>query len=432
MERVSVIGLGYVGLPLLCLLSEQEKYDTHGFDIDPQKITIIQKQKSPFPDTFLSNFLKKKRLSVSQNQEILSKSDIFLICVPTPVRKDFSPNYEPLLQATELVASFLQKGNLVLVESTINPGVCEEMIAPLLEQKTGLRAGKDFDLAHCPERVNPGDTTWTLHNIPRNLGGITSSSCKRAAQFYRSFLKGEIYEQKTIREAEATKVVENTFRDINIAYVNELAKSFDRMGIDLVSVLRGAANKPFGFLAHFPGCGVGGHCIPVDPYYLISEAEKSGIEHSFLRRAREINNSMPEYTVSLLADALSDCKKPIRGTSIGILGISYKAGVGDMRNSPALQIREILENKGAIVQVYDPFLPEESNTNDLFEILKNSEGILIATDHKEFQSLSPEEFLRYDVSVVIDGKNIFPDPKIFWEKGISYRGIGRGNFHSPK
>ncbi|QQS58701.1 nucleotide sugar dehydrogenase [Candidatus Peregrinibacteria bacterium] len=431
MQRVSVIGLGYVGLPLLCILSEKEELSAHGFDINSQKIAMIQKRESPFSDAFISEFFQKNGLSISEKEEILKESDVFVICVPTPVQKDFSPDYEPLLMASETVAKYLRKGNLVLVESTINPGVCEEMIVPLLEQKTKLLAGKDFDLAHCPERVNPGDTKWTLRNIPRNVGGITENSCQRAAIFYRSFLEGEIHEQKTIREAEATKVVENTFRDINIAYVNELAKSFDRIGIDLVSVLRGAANKPFGFLAHFPGCGVGGHCIPVDPYYLIREAEKSGLEHSFLRRAREINNSMPEYTVSLLVDALNDCHKSIRGTRIGILGISYKAEVGDIRNSPAMHIRDILEEKGAEVQMYDSFLSEVSDKKNTAEILEYAEAILIATNHKEFRALSPEDFLRYDIGVVIDGKNIFPDPKCFWENGISYRGIGRGNPSSP-
>jgi len=226
-----------------------------------------------------------------------------------------------------------------------------------------------------------------------------------------------------LKTAEATKIIENTFRDINIAFVNELAKSFDVLGIDLMAVIRGASNKPFAFMPHYPSCGVGGHCIPVDPYYLIERAKLSGFDHKFLKLAREINNSMPEYTINLLSEALNNYEKPIKKTTIGLLGLSYKGNVGDLRESPSIKLKNILIEKGADLLIYDPFFPEMSNVNSLDEILNKSYAILIATDHDIFKNITGEILKKNNVNIVIDGKNCLNKIDIL-NSGIYYKGIG--------
>ena len=281
----------------------------------------------------------------------------------------------------------------------------------------------DFDVAHCPERINPGDPKWNVYNIPRNIGSTNTKVTKRLADFYRSFVNAEINEMPNLKTAEATKIIENTFRDINIAFVNELAKSFDVLGIDLMAVIKGASNKPFAFMPHFPSCGVGGHCIPVDPYYLIERAKQSGFDHKFLKLAREINNSMPDYAINLLTKALNEHEKPIKNTPIGLLGLSYKANVGDIRESPSVKLKNILLERGAELLIYDPFFPDMCNTNSLDEILDKSYAILIATDHSEFKEITPEILNSHNVKVVIDGKNCL-NKKIIKEAGIYYKGMG--------
>ncbi|MBD3330362.1 nucleotide sugar dehydrogenase, partial [Candidatus Peregrinibacteria bacterium] len=304
--KITIIGLGYVGLPLALEINKNCRFEVFGYDIDEKVISNI------------------KEFPVNSDPRILKNSKIFIICVPTPIKSDFQPDLKPIKSASELVSKYLQKGNSVVIESTVNPGVCEEVVLPLLE-KSGLKGGKDFELSHCPERINPGDPKWDVSNIPRNIGSLTKEGNKKIADFYRTFLKAEINEVSSLKIAEATKIIENTFRDINIAYVNELAKSFDMLGIDLIEVINAASNKPFAFMPHYPGCGVGGHCIPVDPYYLIERAAVYGFEHSFLKKAREVNNSMPEYTVSLLEKKLINTGKTLKNSKIGLLGLAYKA-----------------------------------------------------------------------------------------------------------
>jgi nucleotide sugar dehydrogenase len=318
----------------------------------------------------------------------------------------------------------MQKDTYVIIESTINPGVCDEIVIPIIESETGMKAGVDFDVAHCPERINPGDPKWNVYNIPRNIGSTRPEATKFLADFYRSFIDAEINEMPDLKTAEATKIIENTFRDINIAYVNELAKSFDILGIDLLTVIKGASNKPFAFMPHYPGCGVGGHCIPVDPYYLIERASQSGFDHKFLKIAREINNSMPEYTIDLLAVGLNKFEKPIKNTKVGLLGMSYKANVGDLRQSPSVEIKKILLQREADLNIYDKYFPELSTCNSLEEILEKSFAIVIATDHDEFKNIDADILKKYDIKVVIDGKNCLDKEKIS-AAGIYYKGIGR-------
>lgn len=422
-ETVSVVGLGYVGLPL-AVRARECGYSVFGYDLNENKNALINKGVSPFEDRYLTEHLPTHPFPASADPKILRQSDIILICVPTPVDALHAPDLTPVTLAAETIATHLKKGALVILESTVNPGVSEEVIAPIFEH-AGHRIGKDVFLAHCPERINPGDETWNVTNIPRVVGAFESTGLKRALAFYRSIVDGEIRPMKSIREAEAVKVVENSFRDINIAFVNELARSFDLLDIDVNDVIQGAATKPFSFLAHFPSCGVGGHCIPVDPYYLIERAKKAGFDHKFLRLAREINNDMPSYTVELLQDALNRVKLPVNGTTVGVLGLAYKANIDDIRESPSLQIIEHLKRHGAKIEVFDPHISARSTVKTLDALLKKSVALILATNHREFtNTLTPALLKKHKIKVFIDGKNAF-DKNAFRKSRIIYKGIGR-------
>jgi nucleotide sugar dehydrogenase len=420
--NVCVIGLGYVGLPL-SIRCQEKGYETFGFDMDKKKIDLINKKKSPIKEKYIEENLPKYPIKATLDEKIIQKADIVIICVPTPVDKNFYPDLKPVIGASGAAARNLKKGALVVLESTVNPGVSEEIVKPIFE-KAGYKIGKDVFIAHCPERINPGDPKWNVTNIPRVVGSFDKKGLQMALGFYKSIVDGLIRPMKSIREAEAVKITENSFRDINIAFVNELAKSFDKLGIDVKDVILGAATKPFAFMPHFPSCGVGGHCIPVDPYYLIERAKQSGFDHKFLRVAREINNSMPDYTVELLQDELNKIKKPMKGTTVGILGVSYKANVDDVRESPSIKIMENIKKYGCKMLVFDPHIPQKSNVKNLEEILKKSEAIILATDHNEFKNISPATFKKFAVKVIIDGKNCL-DKTAIKKLGIIYKGIGR-------
>jgi UDP-N-acetyl-D-glucosamine dehydrogenase len=421
--KVSVIGLGYVGLPLACAIAKLTSHEVVGFDASEKKISMIQDRICPIDDVQCEEDLKIVNLTCSIDPEIINNSDVYIVCVPTPVLNDYTPDLTPVKDATKTIANYLKPGQCVIIESTINPGVCDEIVVPLLESLTTMKAGIDFDVAHCPERINPGDPVWNVYNIPRNIGSTSIKATQKLAVFYREFVDAEINEMPNLKTAEATKIIENTFRDINIAFVNELAKSFDVLGIDLIAVIKGASNKPFAFMPHFPSCGVGGHCIPVDPYYLIERAKQSGFDHKFLKLAREINNSMPEYTIDKLVDALNSIEKPIKNTPIGMLGLSYKSDVGDLRESPSIKLKFLLEDKKADLYIYDPYFPEMSNTSSLEEVLEKCEAILIATDHSEFRQITAEQLKKHNVKIVVDGKNCL-DKQDILSKDIQYHGIG--------
>lgn len=421
--KVSVIGLGYVGFPVLCAVASTEKYEAVGFDISTDKVEKAKNKISPIEDELAEELVKKVNYTATNNPEDLANTDIFVICVPTPVDEMFNPDYGPLLGATRTIAPYIRKGTYVIVESTVNPGTCEEVVLPELEKLTGMKGGADFELAHCPERINPGDPKWNVINIPRNLGALTEEGCKYLADFYRTFVQAEVNEMKTVKEAEATKIVENTFRDINIAYVNELAKSFDVLGIDLVNVIKGASNKPFAFMAHWPSCGVGGHCIPVDPYYLIERAKKQGFDHKFLRNARMVNNSMPHYTVEKLVHALNSQGKSVKGSKVVLLGLSYKANLSDLRESPALEIKKILENEyEAKLRIYEPHNKEMSTHSSMEEVLDNADAVIISVNHSEFVNYPLDKWA--EVPIIIDGKNCL-NKDVLVKAGVTYKGIGR-------
>ena len=414
--RVSILGMGYVGFPLACAIAKNKEYDVYGFDLSKEKIDLINDNVSPVEDNQAKEDIKEVSIYATTDFSNLEDSNIIILAVPTPVYEDKLPDLTLVRKATESILPYLKKNQLIILESTVNPGVCDEIVLPILES-TGFKGGVDFDLLHCPERINPGDSKWNVYNIPRNIGGTSLEGTKRGADFYRSVLEAEIKEVSSLKIAEATKIIENTFRDINIAYVNELAKSFDVMDIDLVEVIEAASNKPFAFLAHYPGCGIGGHCIPVDPYYLIEKAKQVGFEHTFLKAAREVNTSMPHYTVDKLLYALNEVGKTIKGTKIGLLGLSYKANIGDLRESPSLEIQERLKDLGAEVIVCDPYVED---TNSLSETIDNVEALVLATNHKEFL----ENKNWGGVKVIVDGRNCLNREEIK-EKGIIYKGVGR-------
>lgn len=423
-EVVSIVGLGYVGLPLAALAAEK-RYRVFGVAKGKQKVNAINRGINTLPDEpSIAPIIAKKLISASTSYSAVRRSDIVIVCVPTPVDHLNNPDLGPVISASKSIARNFRKGQLIVIESTINPGVCEEVVLPILEANGKYKVGRDFELAHCPERIDPGNVKWNVRNIPRCVGSVTPKGALRAAKFYRSIISGEVRVMKSIKEAEATKIIENTFRDINIAYVNELAKSFDVLGIDVYDVIQGAATKPFAFMPHYPSVGVGGHCIAVDPYYLIERARQAGFDHKFLKLAREINNSMPAYTVGKLQDALNQLGKSVKGTSVGVLGLSYKANVGDMRESPSLKVIELLEGLGAKVIVYDPYFPEKSTVKNLEALLKGVEAVIFATNHKVFLDLKPEAYKRARIRVVIDGKNVL-DKNALQKLGIIYKGIGR-------
>jgi len=424
LNKIIVVGLGYVGLPTLVAIDKTKKYEVLGFDVDKKKVDLIASGKSPIEDKEVSEYLINNKLNVSSKEDILKGAQIFIICVPTPVFDDYTPDYSIVEKATKTIAPYLAKGCHFVLESTVNPGTCEEIVQPILEKISGLKAGVDFNLVHCPERINPGDPKWTIYNINRNIGSINKQFNREIAEVYRSFIPNALVnEVSSLKIAEATKIIENTFRDINIAYVNELAKSFDAMGIDLYETIKASSNKPFGFMPHYPGCGVGGHCIAVDPYYLIQRAALSGFDHRFLKLAREINNSMPEYAVEKLLLALNQINKPIKNTKITLLGLAYKANLGDQRESPALEIKNLLLELEADLVVYDPFIKEGSTANSLQEAVSGAVAIVIATAHQEFIDHLPSLLNRSDVKIVVDGRNCLNKNQL--DKKIIYRGIGR-------
>lgn len=410
--KVSIIGLGYVGFPLACTIAKRTNHEVVGYDISEEKIEKIKGGVSPIEDEDSIEEIKQVEIHPTTDIKDLENSDFILICVPTPVNDLKEPDLAPLKNAVKSIIPFLKDGQIIVIESTINPGVCAEELIPLLQV-----SNKKFGIAHCPERIDPGNKKYTVKNIPRNVGGNTLEVCKKTADFYREFIDAEINEMSSLKAAEATKIVENTFRDVNIAYVNELAKSFDLMGLDILEVINGAKNKPFAFMAHYPGCGVGGHCIPVDPYYLIKRAKNLGFNHQFLVKTREVNNSMPHYAVKKLVKGLNEIRLPVKGTKIGLLGLSYKANVGDLRESPALEIKKELEKLGADLYLCDPYVED---TKTLKEVFENCEAILLATNHQEFT----ENENWGNIKLIVDGRNCLNKEKII-SQGIIYSGIGR-------
>lgn len=426
MKTITVVGLGYVGLPLACLCAENEII-TFGFDIEQSKIESINKGISPIIDDGLIKkveTLKGKIKTTNKPEECIPNSDVVIVCVPTPVDRSNSPDLTALMNAATTISKFIKKNSLLIIESTIYPGTIEEVVIPILKKQGFDPYKNDIFVAHCPERIDPGNKKWGIENLPRVVGGLTKEASKAAAEFYRSIIEADIVELSSIKAAEATKIMENTFRDVNIAFVNEMARSFDKAGIDVVEVIKGASTKPFAFMPHYPGAGVGGHCIAQDPYYMIERGKQLGFNHEFLILARKINNNMPHYTVELLEKQLAKLKKTFKNAKIGVLGLAYKANVDDIRESPAHEVLSILKSKSAEIFVYDPYVRKESNVSSFDELLQKSDFIILVTDHAEFKVMDLNKLKRFNVLGIVDGRNCLDKEKIK-SMGILYHGVGR-------
>jgi len=460
MKKVAVIGLGYVGLPLASLCAKQG-YRVIGYETNETVVNNLQIGKCHIKDDVVEELLgqavESGNFSPTSDVNKLGECVIYLICVPTPVDDNHDPDIEPLESAVKLISPYLKKGDLVVVESTVFPGTCEQIVAPLLESISGLSLKQDFYLAHCPERVNPGDAFWNSGNIPRVVGATSQEGVEMAAEFYASILGGDIFDvrevkkslgpkfsrndrdlkvaqvplgsvtmMRSIRDAEAVKAMENTVRDVNIAFVNELAKISDVLDLDVVDIIDGMATKPFGKGPFYPGVGVGGHCIAVDPEWLKAASKKAGYMPEIINLARATNNGMPEYTVSVLQDLLNERGYPLKGTKIAVLGVSYKRDVDDPRESPFYEIKNILLKKGAALNVYDNWYASENTVDSLTEALSDAKAILIVTEHTDtINTLKSMDLSTTDVEVVVDGRNCLEADWIM-SMGVLYSGIGRG------
>ncbi len=383
MTTVGIIGLGYVGLPLAVAFA-QEGCDVVAVDIDPGKIDGLRAGESyieDIPSELLRTVLD--RFTLSTRYEDLARVDAVLVCVPTPLTANREPDLGPLVHSTRALAGVLRKDQLVVLESTTYPGTTRERVAPLLEE-SGLVAGRDFHLAFSPERVDPGRTDFTLRSTPKVLGGLTDTCADRAQALY-GLVCDRVVRVSSPEAAELCKLLENIFRSVNIALVNELAMLTDRMGIDIWEVVDAAATKPYGFMRFDPGPGMGGHCLPVDPFYLSWRAREFDMSTEFIELAGQVNAQMPYHCVALVQRALNGAARAVRGTRIAVFGVSYKQGVGDVRESPALKIIELLKELGAELCYHDPHVPVLPELGlesvGMQEALSNADLALIVTAH---------------------------------------------------
>jgi UDP-N-acetyl-D-glucosamine dehydrogenase len=385
MTSVGVVGLGYVGLPLAVAFAEAG-CEVVGVDTDAHKIAEIAAGRSYLPDVSDGRLAAAlDHISAGSSFEALAEVDAVLLCLPTPLTVNREPDLTPLLDATRAVAKVLRADQLVVLESTTYPGTTRERVAPLLEE-SGLAAGREFHLAFSPERVDPGREDFTLRNTPKVVGGLTEGCADRARALY-GIICDSVVAVSTLESAEMTKLLENIFRSVNIALVNELAILTDRMGIDIWEVVDAAATKPYGFMRFEPGPGMGGHCLPVDPFYLSWRAREFDVPTEFIELAGKINQQMPYHCVSKVALALNDAGLPVKGARVAVLGVSYKPGVGDTRESPAIKIIGLLRGMGAEVRYHDPYVPALAEASlhsaPLDELLADSDVAVIVTAHPE-------------------------------------------------
>jgi UDP-N-acetyl-D-glucosamine dehydrogenase len=403
---VGIVGLGYVGLPLAVAFAEAGE-SVIAVDVDEAKIAMIESGDSYIEDVSSERLAAAAdRIEASTHFAALARTDAVLICVPTPLTSNREPDLGPLLEASKALGAVVQRGQLIVLESTTYPGTTREQVVPRLEHR-GLRVGAGLNVAFSPERVDPGRTDYTMRNTPKIVGGITPECTERAAALY-SLICDEIVRVSTPEAAEMAKLLENIFRSVNIALVNELAILADRMGLNIWEVVDAAATKPYGFMRFEPGPGMGGHCLPVDPFYLTWRAREFHMSTEFIELAGKVNQQMPYYCVERIERALNDAAKPVKGSHIAVLGVSYKGGVGDVRESPALRIIDVLAERGARLTYHDPFvpdLPQVGLNSTPLEHQLDADAIVLVTAHPDL-----------DYPSVIDSANLF----------IDLRGVTRG------
>ena len=404
MTTVGIIGLGYVGLPLAVAFAEQGS-EVVAVDVDQRKVAAIAAGQSyigDIPSDRLAAALE--RISASSSYEELGRAQAVLVCVPTPLSVNREPDLGPLVDSMRELARVLKAGQLVVLESTTYPGTTRERVAPLLEE-SGLTAGKDFHLAFSPERVDPGRTDFTLRTTPKVLGGLTPACADRAQALYE-LVCDEVVRVSSPEAAELCKLLENIFRSVNIALVNELAMLTDRMGIDIWEVVEAAASKPYGFMRFEPGPGMGGHCLPVDPFYLSWRAREFDMSTEFIELAGKVNQQMPYHCAALVQRALNDEGLAVKGSSVAVFGVSYKSGVGDVRESPALKILELLRDLGAELCYHDAYVPDipelELASVSAEQALDGADLALVVTAHPDMDY----ELLVQQAPIVVDLRGV--------------------------
>ncbi|MBO8129938.1 MAG: nucleotide sugar dehydrogenase [Candidatus Marinimicrobia bacterium] len=406
--KFGVVGLGYVGLPLAIEFAK-EGFSVIGIDVSREKVDKLNKGENyiiDVNDSDLKLAIEKKLFRATTDYSVIEDIDAISICVPTPLRKTKDPDVSYIIAATEEIAKYIHRDLIIVLESTTYPGTTRELVLPMLE-KSGLKVGKDFYLAFSPERVDPGNPIYKTKNTPKVLGGITKSCTEMAKLLYEQIIE-KVVPVSCTESAEMVKLLENTFRSINIGLVNEMALMCDRLGVDVWEIIEAAGTKPFGFMKFYPGPGLGGHCIPIDPFYLSWKMKLLNYNPKFIELAGEINSSMPEYVVTLVADGLNLKGKPINGSKILIIGVSYKRDVDDTRESPALDVMKLLEARGASLEYHDPYVGKfildgkDLRSVDIDEDkLKSYDAVVIITDHS---NIDYQMIQKYS-SIVIDTRN---------------------------
>uniref|UniRef100_A0A7V4KEP1 Nucleotide sugar dehydrogenase n=1 Tax=Fervidobacterium pennivorans TaxID=93466 RepID=A0A7V4KEP1_FERPE len=408
---VGVIGMGYVGLPL-AVEKARAGYKVVGFDIQQKRVDMINRGENyigDVDDNELREFVQAKKLRATTDFDELKNCDVISICVPTPLDKFKQPDLSYIINSANEIKKRLRKGQLVVLESTTYPGTTEEVVLPIL-QETGLKVGKDFYLAFSPERVDPGNPRYKTRNTPKVVGGVTPECTKHAVALYENVLEAGVFPVSSPRAAEMTKILENTFRLVNIALVQEMTKVAEKMKINIWEVIDAAATKPFGYMPFYPGPGIGGHCIPIDPFYLVYKAKEHDLHMMLVEVAGEISDNMPYYVVERLSDILNDRAQCLNGRNILLLGVTYKGNIDDLRESPALKVIEILEKKKVNVFYYDPFVPEFTHNGKYYkriemteDVLKKMDGAIVTSGHTIGIDY---EFVAKHVPFLFDTKNV--------------------------
>ncbi len=406
--RPGVIGLGYVGLPLAIEFAHAG-FHAVGIDVDRRKVDAINAGESYIVDTpseEIASLIATGRLRATTDFAVIRDLDTINICVPTPLRKTKDPDMTYIVAALGEIKKYLRKGQLVVLESTTYPGTTEELVLPAL-QESGLKVGQDFFLAFSPERIDPGNKQFTTRNIPKVVGGVTAQCTKVAKTLYEQSIETVVPVSST-RVAEMVKLLENTFRSVNIGLVNELALMSAALNINVWEVINAAATKPFGFMPFYPGPGLGGHCIPIDPFYLGWKAKMHGFEPRFIELAGQVNESMPKFVVDKVTDALNNEGKPVRNSRVHVLGVAYKKNVNDVRESPALHVIKMLRDKGARVTYSDPYVPEVREDGVRLESVpvrealeKGTDCVVLLTDHSDFDYAE----IVHGAPLVVDTRN---------------------------
>lgn len=412
METVCIFGLGYVGREVASAASDAG-YFVIGVDSDPDVIADIEAGKTLTDVDF--------EYLTTDGKTALPDADIIVVAVPTPVNDEKIVNLTALKNITEIVATIeYDEPPLYIVESTIPPGTISDIVVPKMED-AGKNIGEHIFVAHAPERINPGSGGWSITQIPRVVGAVTDDGLNQTVEFYDNIIDAEVHGVDTPAIAESSKIIENAYRDVNIAFVNEIALALDHLDIDVSGALDAADTKPFGFERFHPGIGVGGHCIPIDPYFLIRKSASEGFNNRFLKYAREINDSMPSHVAQKTVKELNQAEILPKNARVVLLGAAFKSNVDDTRNSPYYDIKSELEEYGVTVETYDPNLPELSSVNTPYV---SADAVVLVTAHEDFQSLSFEELASSGVSVFVDGRNMFSPEKVS-DAGLTYTGVGR-------